>query len=146
MKSESDNMPSNTLLKIYTHLLKSYGPQGWWPIDGIYHKGNYEIPKTNSQRFEICIGAILTQNTSWLHVEKALTNLKNLNALNPNSLKDFPLSELKSAIKPAGYFNQKAKKLREFTSFYTTLKGRTPTREELLNLWGIGPETADSML
>ncbi|MBU4493240.1 MAG: endonuclease III domain-containing protein [Nanoarchaeota archaeon] len=149
----------NNIYQIYNMLLKLYGPQGWWPLLGCkgtnptktgaikgYHPKDYSHPKNNNQRFEICIGAILTQNTSWPQVEKALLNLKGLNALNPKEMKNLKLEKLKKAIKPAGYFNQKAKKLKIFAEFYINLKGKTPTRDELLGLWGIGHETADSIL
>jgi len=149
----------NKIYQIYNMLLKLYGPQGWWPLlecKGInltktgavkgYHPNDYSYPKNNIQRFEICIGAILTQNTSWLQVEKTLLNLKKLKALTPIAIKKLNLEKLKQAIKPAGYFNQKAKKLKLFAEFYINLKEKTPTREELLNVWGIGPETADSIL
>jgi len=149
----------NLLKRIYSILLKKYGFQGWWPLLGCkgtkptktgsikgYHSGDYSCPRNNSQRFEICIGAILTQNTSWPQVEKALLNLKKLKALSPESLMKLDESKLKQAIKTAGYFNQKAKKLKIFAEFYINLKARTPTRDELLNVWGIGPETADSIL
>lgn len=149
----------NKIKKLYEKLLKLYGPQGWWPLLGYkgtkptktgsikgYHPNDYSYPKNDKQRFEICIGAILTQNTSWPQVEKALLNLKGLNALNSKEMKNLKLEKLKQAIKPAGYFNQKAKKLKIFAEFYINLKARTPTREELLNIWGIGPETADSIL
>ncbi len=149
----------NKIYQIYNMLLKLYGPQGWWPLlncKGInptktgaikgYHPNDYFYPKNSKQRFEICIGAILTQNTSWPQVEKALLNLKELKALTSEAIKKLNLEKLKQAIKPAGYFNQKAKKLKIFAEFYINLKGKTPTRDELLNVWGIGPETADSIL
>ena len=149
----------NLLKRIYSILLKKYGFQGWWPLlscNGAnptktgsikgYHPKDYSLPKNNSQRFEVCIGAILTQNTSWPQVEKALLNLKGLKALTPWAIKKLNLEKIKQAIKPAGYFNQKARKIKEFTDFYLSLKNRIPARDELLNVWGIGPETADSML
>ncbi|MEK6854475.1 MAG: endonuclease III domain-containing protein [Nanoarchaeota archaeon] len=148
--------------KIYDTLLRSYGCQGWYPLTELgnttpvnitksgslsgYHPNDYSYPKTDNQRFEVCIGAIITQNTSWLSVEKALLNLKKLGALNAGKMNKLELAKLEEAIKPAGYFRQKAKKLKEFTRFYLSLKGRTPAREELLSVWGVGPETADSML
>ena len=149
----------NKIKQIYTKLLKDYGHQGWWPllnhkgtnptktgsITG-YHPNNYDFPKNPSQRFEICLGAILTQNTNWINVEKALLSLRKANALDIKRLKKLSDGKLKELIKPAGYYNQKAKKLREFTDFYKKLNGKTPTREKLLNVWGIGPETADSIL
>ncbi|MBI4447845.1 endonuclease III domain-containing protein, partial [Candidatus Woesearchaeota archaeon] len=132
---------------------------GWWPLLGCkgenptktgivkgYHPKDYSYPKTKNQKFEICIGAIATQNTSWVQAEKALLNLKMLNALNPECMDSLDIEKLKTALKPAGYFNQKAKKVKLFTKFYLSLKGRTPTREELLSVWGVGKETADSML
>ena len=145
--------------QIYQELLKMYGPQGWWPlinhkghnptktgsING-YHPGDYSFPKNRLQIFEICLGAILTQNTAWPNVEKALINLDQLNAISPKQILNLDDEKLKQAIKPAGYFNQKAKKLRAFAEFFINLAGKTPSREELLNIWGVGPETADSML
>ncbi|HNW60626.1 MAG TPA: endonuclease III domain-containing protein [bacterium] len=149
----------NTLLAFYHQLLARYGPQGWWPllshpgasstpnsIRGIYHPGHYDLPSTREQRFEICIGAILTQNTAWRSVEKALINLLQIKALHPEGLDALNETQLKEAIRPSGYFNQKAIKIRSFTAFFLALEERTPSREELLALWGIGPETADSML
>jgi len=149
----------NLLNRIYNILLRKYGFQGWWPllrckganptktgsIKG-YHPKDYSYPKNDKQRFEICIGAILTQNTSWPQVEKALINLKKIDAINPKKIKEIEIKKLCNAIKPAGYFNQKARKIKEFTDFYLSLKNRIPARDELLMVWGIGPETADSIL
>jgi len=141
---------------IYKSLYKIYGPQGWWPIikknskdTGIactYHPEDYHIPQNKSQIYEICIGAILTQNTAWKNVEKALINLHQINGLNPKNINKINFEELKQAIRPAGYFNQKAKKIQQFNEFFQNLKNKTPSRENLLNVWGIGPETADSIL
>lgn len=111
-----------------------------------YHPGNYSYPKTKKQVFEICCGAILTQNTGWVQVEKALLALKKLGILGPHGILECAPDVLKNAIKPAGYFNQKAKKLVLFTEFFMKLNRTTPARENLLNVWGIGPETADSIL
>ena len=123
------------VLKVYEWLFNAYGPQGWWPIIG-----------TVDKQFEICIGAILTQNTAWANVEKALANMEKINALNAKAVKSMGIEQLKMAIRPAGYFNQKAKKIKVFTDFYLGLEDMPPTREELLGIWGVGPETADSML
>ncbi|MFH0978726.1 MAG: hypothetical protein V1837_05485 [Candidatus Woesearchaeota archaeon] len=149
----------NQILQIYKTLLKNYGSQGWWPLLDCkgcnptktgsirgYHPGDYSYPRTDAQRFEICVGAILTQNTAWPNVEKALTNLKKSNSIDAAKIKKMSVNRLTSAIKPAGYFNQKAKKLKIFADFYLSLKGRTPTREQLLSVWGVGKETADSIL
>lgn len=149
----------NKLQQIYNKLLTAYGQQGWWPLvghDGCnptktgsvngYHPGDYSFPANDEQRFEICVGAILTQNTGWPQVEKALVNLDKVCGISPNELLKIEEDKLKQAIKPAGYFNQKARKLKQFAQFYLELDGRMPLRDELLSVWGIGPETADSML
>ncbi|MBD3204107.1 endonuclease III domain-containing protein [Candidatus Woesearchaeota archaeon] len=148
----------NEIKTIYKKLFDMYGPQGWWPLleySGTnptktgsltgYHPGNYELPETQNQIFEICLGAILTQSISWVGAEKALFNLKKLNALTPDKLTKLDKRELAQTIKPAGYFNQKAKKLRQFTKFFLQLEVK-PTRKQLLSIWGVGEETADSML
>lgn len=140
--------------QVYTILLKRYGFQGWWPIirsadlrNGSlsYHPGDYSLPENRAQKFEISIGAILTQNTSWKNVEKALLNLKKIKALSPESILRIEIKKLAAAIRPAGYFNQKSKKMKIFSKFFINLDG-LPSREQLLNLWGVGPETADSIL
>ena len=151
------------LERVYQQLLLRYGPQGWWPLLDLhlnggknptktgsvegYHPHDYTFPKTRLQQFEICVGAILTQNTAWPNVEKALINLKRINCLDPKQLLGGKDEHLLEAIRPAGYFNQKMQYLKVFAAFFLTL-GRTkiPTREELLALKGIGNETADSML
>ncbi len=139
----------NQIKRIYNGLFRKYGPQGWWPIvdvkksSSVYGLG---APRNPADVFEICTGAILTQNTAWKNVEKALLNLKNFRCMSPEKINAMSIEKLGNAIRPAGYFNQKAKKLMLFSEFYITLEGRTPTREELLSVWGIGSETADSML
>lgn len=142
--------------RIYDDLMKLYGCQGWYPLLELsntksgsvkgYHPADYSYPRTDDQRFEVCIGAIVTQNTSWLSVEKALLNLKKLGALNADKMSKLEIGKLEAALKPAGYFRQKARKIKELTRFYLSWKGKTPTREGLLHIWGIGPETADSIL
>ncbi len=149
----------NSFMKIYRKLFDSYGPQGWWPllsVDGTnptktgavqgYHPGDYTYPKDEQQQFEICVGAILTQNTSWTSVEKALINLNKSNALNLKGIKRLSDGKIRERIKVSGYYNQKAKYLKEFIKFYESLQGKVPSREALLEVKGIGPETADSML
>ena len=145
--------------KLYEELFDKFGPQGWWPlldVNGInptktgsvkgYHPKDYSYPQNERQRFEICVGAILTQNTAWPNVEKALINLKNNNLLEPKELVNCNEETLKVLIRPSGFFNQKSERLKIFSDFYLKLKGKTPEREELLALKGIGPETCDSML
>ena len=130
-----------TLTAVYTKLLKAFGPQKWWPA------------KT---QFEVIVGAILTQNTNWGNVEKALNNLKREKLLSPQALKGISLKKLASLIRSAGYFNVKSKRLQNFISFLFEeydghLKGMIredcrSLRHKLLGVNGIGPETADSIL
>lgn len=137
-------MPSlirSNLVKIYKRLFQSFGPQHWWPGD---------------TPFEIIVGAILTQNTNWGNVEKAIRNLKNENLLSPRAFHRAPRERLASVIRSAGYFNVKAKRLKNFVDFlFNRYWGdlrkmrKTPIeilRKELLAVNGIGPETADSIL
>ncbi|MBS1266046.1 MAG: Endonuclease III [Candidatus Woesearchaeota archaeon] len=146
--------------EIFEQLFERHGPQGWWPLVelgdltykpgckkyGGYHPKDYSYPKTKLQQFEICTGAILTQNTSWNQASKALLNLYKQNLLNTKSILKATKETLHKIIRPAGYFRQKTKKLKIFSKFFIGLDGKRPTRDQLLNLWGIGPETADSIL
>jgi len=132
---------NDKLLDIYRILYDHYGPRGWWPA---------ETP------FEVVVGTILTQNTAWRNVEKAITNLKQLGPLTPQALFRLPEETLSETIRPSGYYRQKGKRLRNFLrmlsdQFDCRLDALfdLPTetlREELLALSGIGPETADSIL
>ena len=153
-------MKRQSLKSLYSMLISEYDRQGWWPIRGRYHKGNYEIPQTPSQRFEVIAGAILTQNTAWNNVRRALDRLFEGGVTTHLALAQLSESALRELIRPSGYYNQKAKKLKAITRFVLSLKreskgdrpgdtlleGRVPKREELLGLWGVGPETADSIL
>lgn len=131
---------AETLQEIYQKLFDHFGPQHWWPGD---------------TPFEICVGAILTQNTAWSNVEKAIANLKNAGLLDFEKMFNAPVGQIAELIRPAGYFNIKAKRLRKFLeaikenygSFdgLVGATGRSPVREFLLSIKGIGPETADSM-
>ena len=142
------------VIELYQRLFEYYGCQGWWPLfdcmyefgENGYHKGDYNFPENDKQRFEICVGAILTQNTSWKNVEKALVNLRKKRFLSPVRIAKAKSEQLQDCIRPSGYFNQKAKKLKHFAEFYLNLGSRVPARGELLEIWGVGPETADSML
>jgi len=125
----------------YRDLLRHYGPQEWWPG---------ETP------FEVMVGAILTQNAAWKNVEKAIATLKAYGLLDPHKIHELDQDTLALAIKPAGYFNVKAKRLKSFVEWFVTKHGadvkslrRIPPdrlREDLLSVKGIGPETADSIL
>lgn len=131
-----------TILKlVYKRLYSSFGAQHWWPA---------------SSRFEVIVGAILTQNTNWLNVEKAIGNLKKKNLLEAHKLCRLPAQKLATLIRSAGYYNIKAKRLKGFLKFLNKFyKGnpkemclvQTPVlRRQLLGVNGIGPETADSIL
>lgn len=142
------NMTPQNLYKV---LLNEFGNLSWWPMDKGYHEKNNSDP-----RFEIIIGAILTQNTAWSNVEKALINLKEREMLNIKKISDVKLEELQKLIKPSGFFNQKAKRLKIFAKYlknnyhedlnYFFNREIYTIRDELLSLNGIGPETADSIL
>jgi endonuclease III related protein len=147
------------LHRFHRDLLEAYGPQGWWPLLGHpggnptktgsstgYHPGDYSFPRDDAERFEICVGAILTQNTAWPNVEKALRALDAAAALNPEAILRLPEGDLAALVRPSGYHNAKARKLKELAAFFSCLQGRTPARSDLLLVWGIGPETADSIL
>ncbi len=134
------------LNELYLSLLHRYGYQGWWPIIKIgYHPKDYTFPRNEKERFEICVGAILTQNTAWTNVEKALKNLHANKLLSPKKMIEVDRTELSRLIRPAGYYNQKARYLQNFANFFLEHKG-TPSRGELLSIKGVGKETADSIL
>ncbi|MDQ7786888.1 MAG: endonuclease III domain-containing protein [Thermodesulfovibrionales bacterium] len=129
------------LSDIYRRLFSFFGPQHWWPGD---------------TPFEIAVGAILTQNTNWGNVEKAIQNLRQYQALTPQTLHAMSLQKLAELIRPAGYYNIKAKRLKSFmhclmNNFHGSLekmkhRDTASLREMLLSVNGIGPETADSIL
>lgn len=146
IKQIKQDLIKQRLLLLYKKLLKKYSYQGWWPIGGVYHPKNYEIPQNKKQQIEICLGAILVQNTSWKNAQKALLNLKKAKLLDAKKIASLPLSKLQKIIKTCGYYRQKSKTLKNFCKFYLKMKNRVPSRKELLEIWGIGPETADSIL
>jgi endonuclease-3 related protein len=125
----------------YNSMFTAFGPQHWWP---------------GKTQFEVIVGAILTQNTSWTNVERAISNLRNAGLLSPLAIEEAPLRRLERMIRSSGYFRQKARKLKAFCKFLRGEFGgslkrmfETPTivlREKLLGVFGIGPETADSIL
>lgn len=120
-----------TLVSIYEILLKRFGPQNWWPMQRGFHPREWEVE----------VGAILTQNTSWKNVEIALRNLKSEGIVSKEKTRKTPEKTLANLIRPSGYYKQKAKKLKRLANFSGDV-----TRENLLNIWGIGRETADSIL
>lgn len=137
----------NKIYEIYKILYDAYGPQGWWPITGYgYHKLEYSFPRNSDEIFEVCLGSILTQNTTFTSVVKSLNNLYIKAALSADAIEFMDIEELKTAIRPSGYHNQKARYILEFINFYKTLNGAVPSRDKLLNVVGVGEETADSIL
>ncbi len=138
------------VLQVYETLLEKYGFQGWWPIldtksnSSIYDKNFSKRERTSDEKFEICVGAVLAQNTNWQNAEKALYNLKIKNILSPERLVSVNIKSLAGMIRPSGYYNQKAKKIKEIIKFLESRK--EVNRENLLSIWGVGPETADSIL
>jgi endonuclease-3 related protein len=146
------------LHRLHLELLDAYGPQGWWPLLGHagvnptksgaiagYHPGDYAFPRTEAERFEICAGAVLAQNTAWPNAEKALRTLQEAGALAPEALLALPDDRLAALVRPSGHYNAKARKLKALSAFHQALEGRIPSRSALLEVWGIGPETADSI-
>ncbi len=121
--------------RTYKLLLETYGYQDWWPV----HEGSDKF-------LEISIGAILTQNTNWRNVEKAIKNLLKENLLDWETLSQIEEEKLKECIKPAGFYNQKAKTIKEFVRTIKDINRDRITRELLLSIKGIGNETADSIL
>lgn len=135
----SDGQPP--LDEYYNALFTAFGPQHWWP---------------GRTPFEVVVGAILTQNTSWTNVERAIANLRRARMLTPTAIERSSPTTIEALIRPSGYFRQKARKLKAFCSFLRyeysgSLKKMfaQPTavlRQQLLGVFGIGPETADSIL
>ncbi|HYL46660.1 MAG TPA: hypothetical protein VEU52_06515 [Candidatus Limnocylindrales bacterium] len=134
--------PQPPLDEYYNSLFTALGPQHWWP-------GSH-------RPFEVIVGAILVQNAAWKNVEQALSNLRAQRLLSVQGIEDVGLRRLESLIRPSGYFRQKARKLKAFCAFLREeFRGSlrrmfdSPTlllREKLLKVYGIGPETADSIL
>jgi endonuclease III related protein len=130
---------SSKLRATFEWLYEAYGPQHWWPGD---------------TPFEVMIGAILTQNTAWSNVEKAMASLKAVDCLSPEAIFALPHESLAGLLRPSGYFNVKARRLQDFCEWYLAQGGyKTLAREEtealrrrLLGIKGLGPETADDIL
>jgi len=144
MKQPPDVRPSSKeeqLRTYYKTLSRAWGCQHWWPA---------------RSRFEVIVGAFLTQNTSWTNVERALGQLRAAGALNLRGIRNTPVEELEKMIRSSGYFRQKARRLKSFIAFLDERYGGSldrmfaqPTgtlRNQLLALNGVGPETADSIL
>jgi endonuclease-3 related protein len=140
-ESAGASAPIPELISYYDALFRANGPQHWWP---------------GRTRFEVIVGAILTQNTSWTNVEQAIKKLRGAKLLSAEAIEHVPLTRLAGLIRSSGYFRQKARKLKEFSRFLRiNYQGsldkmfRASTyelRQLLLSVHGIGPETADSIL
>ena len=146
------------LLKFYEKLYHHLGPQHWWPVteEGKLHPEYSDGPKNEKQQLEVIFGAILTQNTSWKNVEKAIVELNKNDLIDVKKIIKIEDKKLAEIIKPSGYHNQKAKKLKNFCDFLLKSYGGKLSslfkndidglREQLLSIKGIGPETADSII
>jgi endonuclease-3 related protein len=127
------------LTSVYARLLAAHRPQHWWPADS---------------PFEVMVGAVLTQNAAWTNVERALANLKRRHRFSPKGILELNEQQLADCLRPSGYFNIKARRLRNFCEWYRNAGGlrrlrqcdTASLRHQLLSVNGIGPETADDML
>jgi len=136
-----DPVSSRKLHELYRTMLGCYGPQHWWPGD---------------TPFEVMVGAVLTQSTNWRNVEKAIANLKASGVLDIRSLAELPLEQMALLVRPSGYYNVKAKKLKALCQWLLQGFGGSldnlfaldtvVLRQELLEVYGIGEETADSII
>ncbi len=127
------------LLDVYQGMLAAYGPQQWWPADSA---------------FEVAVGAVLTQNTNWSNVERAIANLRQADVLTLPAIRRLPKDQLAQLIRPAGYYNLKTERLLQLCDYLASCQDLDELRElpldearsGLLSVWGIGPETADDIL
>lgn len=127
------------LLDVYQGMLAAYGPQQWWPADSA---------------FEVAVGAVLTQNTNWSNVERAIANLRQADVLTLPAIRRLPKDQLAQLIRPAGYYNLKTERLLQLCDYLASFQGLDELRElpldearsGLLSVWGVGPETADDIL
>jgi len=145
----------NTVRRIYRLLLGAYGAQGWWPVTdpGACRPRYSGGPKSAAQRFEVMVGAVLTQNTAWKNVEKALAALHESGLVDARCLQRVSHERLAAAIRSSGYYNEKAKKLKALAAFLRAhpvpallAASAEELRPALLAVHGVGPETADSIL
>lgn len=153
--------PPASVRKVYRRLLGRFGPRGWWPLtprgafSPRYHPGRPAAPSPRAAA-EICVGAILTQNTAWTNVVKALESLHRDGPLSLERIAGMPSRRLQRLIRSSGFFAQKASRLKTFARHALRRERRldrwlsssplSALREELLSIRGVGPETADSML
>ena len=145
---DGDMSTATMLMAMYEAMRARFGDRHWWPAN--------EAAPEAERALEVCVGAILTQNTAWTNVEKAIANLRRAGGMNVRALADMPVAQLAEHIRPAGYFNVKAKRLKNFVARVREFGGPDvgaflgrsvdTLREELLSVSGIGAETADCMI
>ena len=167
----SQSSPSR-IGSVIARMSEEYGPQGWWPVqcerssftnpkgaleqDG-YHPGQFDFPRSRRGRWEICCGAVLTQNTAWVNVRAALAGLRRAGLVTPERLLAARIQVVRKAIRPAGYFNQKSGYLSAIAEWFVAgdrVLARADrsralleaVRPQLLKVRGVGLETADSIL
>ena len=143
---------------VYNSLYSHFGSQHWWPVtrEGKLHPEYSDGPKNEMQQLEVCFGAILTQNTNWKNVEKAIIQLNKNNLIDVKKILRIGNKKLAKIIKSSGYHNQKAIKLKNFCKFLSDnhdgkpgllfKNGINELRKQLLSINGVGPETADSII
>jgi endonuclease-3 related protein len=140
-KENRTQKAQNQIAAFYATLFRAWGKQHWWPAQS---------------RFEVIVGAYLTQNTAWTNVEQALKQLRQAGVLNVPGIRRTPIEDLEKLVRSAGYFRQKARSLKNFVEFLDAryagslhrlfAQSTEELREQLLSLKGVGPETADSIL
>jgi endonuclease-3 related protein len=133
-------------IELYRIMREAYGPQRWWPVtpEGGMMPEYSGGPRNEAQRFEVAVGAVLTQNTAWKNASRAIESLTAAGLLSPRALAAASEKRLAAFVRPAGYYNQKAARLKGLAEFFRS--GTDITRDSLLALKGIGPETADSIM
>ncbi len=129
------------LSRVYDMMHSHFGHMDWWPMQNAFRP----------PEFEVCVGAILTQNTSWGNVERALYLMKKAGITTPEKVLSVDIKDLEDAVRPSGFYRQKAERLKIFTEFVSSFGGfegfrKNVTREDLLKVRGLGPETVDSIL
>ncbi|MDZ7860834.1 MAG: endonuclease III domain-containing protein [Candidatus Krumholzibacteriota bacterium] len=146
MNRENGMGKPSRLIDIFNLLNDWYGPRNWWPVTppGKTHPEYTGGPENPEQIFEVAVGAVLTQNTSWKNAARAVCNLNESGILNPEAILKMDEKRLGKIIRPSGYYNMKAKKLKVLAGYF--IQNNNINRQSLLELYGIGPETADSIM
>jgi len=146
--SRPDRRTADLIRKVYGFLLSEYGRQGWWPVTRT-KGGEPEYlggPRDSRERFEVAVGAVLTQNTSWKNAAMAVSALSAAGMIEPARLASASSEEVAALVRSSGYYNQKARRLGILARYFLEIGDGPPERESLLRLEGIGPETADSIM